>query len=77
MADHEFGLVPHDWISFHVKIPQHFVTPPASNEADDVSFHAGTEECHGTWCPKGQGRDIFIREAQMGSQEDFDHGPWS
>ena len=45
MADHEFGVVPHDCLRLHVEIPQHFVTPPASNEADDVSVHARTEQC--------------------------------
>ena len=40
MADHEFGEVPHDWRSLHMDIPQHFVTPPASNEADYVIVDA-------------------------------------
>ena len=74
MADHEFGVVPHDWLSLQVETPHHFVTPPGSNEADDVSFHSGTEECHGACCPKGPRRDIFIRESQMGSREEFDRG---
>ena len=43
MADYEFGVVPHDWFSLHVEILQHFVTPPASNEANDVIVHAGTD----------------------------------
>ena len=43
MADHEFGEISHDWLRFHMEIPQHLVAPPASNEADDVIFVAGTE----------------------------------
>ena len=74
MADHEFGIVPHDWLSLHMGIPQHFVTPLASNEADDISIHAGTEECHVAFRPKGPRRDIFIHEAHMGSREEFDRG---
>ena len=74
MADHEFGVGPHYWINLHMEIPQNFVPPPASNGADDISIHAGTEECHGACCPKGPCRYIFIHEAHMGSCEDFDHG---
>ena len=57
-----------------MEIPRHFVTPPASNKADDVSVHSGKEECHGACCQKGPYRDIFIPETQMGSREEFDHG---
>ena len=74
MADHEFGEIPRDWLSLHVKIPQHLVTPPASNEADYVIVNARTEECHGAFCPKGPCRDVFIREPQMGSCEEFYRG---
>ena len=74
IADHEFGIVPHYWLSLHMEIPQHLVTPPTSNEADDISIHARTEKCHGACRPKGPRRDIFIREAQMGSREKFDRG---
>ena len=74
MADHEFGEVPHYWFSLHVKISQKFVTPPASYEADDIIFHAITEECHGACFLKGPRRNVFIREPQMGSREEFDRG---
>ena len=73
MTDHEFGLVPHYWLTLHVEIPQHFVTPQASNDADDVSFHTGTEECHSACCTEGPRIDIFIREAQMSSRQEFYH----
>ena len=53
---------------------QHFVAPPAFNEADDVIFNAGTEDLHGACCPKGSCRDVLMREPQMGSREDFDCG---
>ena len=66
MADHEFGVVPHDGISLHMEITHHFVTPPTSNETDDISIHTGTEECHGAGLPKGPRRDIFVSETQMG-----------
>ena len=72
MSDHEFGIVPHDWLRLHMEILQHFVTPPASNEADYISTHSGTEECHGACRLKGRRRDIFIREAHMGSREEFE-----
>ena len=71
MADHECGEISHDWLSLHVEIPQHFVAPPASNEADDVIVEDGTEECHGASCPKGYCRDAMMREPQMGSREEF------
>ena len=71
MADHEFGEISHDWLSLHMEIPQHFVTPPASNEADYVIVDAGTEECHGACCPKGSCRDVMMRELQIGSREEF------
>ena len=74
MADNEFGIVPHDWLSLHTDTPQHFVTPPASNEADDISIHSGTEECHGACGPKEPHRDVFIRVSQMGYREEFDRG---
>ena len=57
-----------------MEIPQHFVTPTAPNEADDISTHSGTEERHGSCRPKGTCRDIFMGEAKMGSQEEFDNG---
>ena len=63
MAYYEFGIVPHDLLSLHMEIPQHFVTPPVSNEADNISIHAVTEELHGAYLPKGPCRDIFIRES--------------
>ena len=69
MADHEFGIVTHDWLSLHTEIPQHFFTPPTSNEADAISIHAITEECHGACRLKGPCRDIFMSEAQMGFRE--------
>ena len=71
MADHEFGEIPHYWLSLHIEIPQHFVTPPASNEADYVIFDAGTEECHGACYPNGSCRDVFMCELQMGYREEF------
>ena len=74
MADQEFGEIPHDWLSLHVEISQNFVTPPASNEADYVILDTRTEEFHGACCPKGPCRDVFIREPQMGSREEFDRG---
>ena len=74
MADHEFGVVPHDWFSLHVEITQHFVTTPVSNKYDDVIVQSGTEECHSAFCPKGPRRDILIRESQIGSHEEFDRG---
>ena len=74
MAYHEFQIVPHYWLSLHMELPQNFFTPPASNEADDISIHAGTEECHGACLPKGLCRDIFIRETHMGSREEFGRG---
>ena len=74
MADHEFGTVPRDWLSLHMEIPQNFVNPPESNEADDISIHTGTEECHGACRLKGPRREIFIRESQMGYREEFDYG---
>ena len=55
-------------------IPQNFVTPPASNEADYVIVESGTEECHGACCPKESCRDVLMREPQMGSREEFDCG---
>ena len=66
MDDHEFGLVPHDWIILHIKISQIFFTPPTSNETDDVSIHAGKEEYHGAVHQKEPYRDIFVCETQMG-----------
>ena len=71
MANHEFGEIPRDWLSLHMEIPQHFVAPPASNDADDVIFDAGTEEFHGAYCPKGSCRDVLMREPHMGSRKDF------
>ena len=71
MDDHEFGVFPHDWFRLHVEIPQHIVTPTASNEADDVIVDSGTEECHGACCPEGSCRDVMMRESQMGSREEF------
>ena len=71
MADHEFRENVHDWLSLYMEVPQHFVAPPASNEADDVIVGAGTEECHGAYCPKGSCRDVLMREPQMGSREEF------
>ena len=61
MADHEFGIFPHDWHNLYMEIPQHFVNPPASNEANAIIIHAGSEECHGACRLKGPGIDIFIR----------------
>ena len=74
MDDHEFGEIPHDWLSLHMEIPQQFVTPPEFNEADYVIVNSGTEKLHGACCPKGTCRDVFIRETQMGSREEFDRG---
>ena len=74
MADHEFVVVPHDWLSLNMEIPQNFITSATSNETDDVSINAGAEECHGACRPKGPHRDIFMCEAQMGSREEFDSG---
>ena len=74
MDDHEFGLVPHDCLSLNMEIPQHFVTPPTSNDTDDISINAGTEKCHGACHPKGPHRDIFVCEAQMVSRKEFDRG---
>ena len=74
MAYHEFGIVPHDWLSLHMEIPHHFVTLPKFNEADDISIHSVTEECHGACRPKGPCINVFMREAQMGSREKFDRG---
>ena len=65
MADYEFGIVPRDWLSLHMEIPQHFFTPTTSNENDDISIHAGTEECHDACQPKGPREDISMREAQL------------
>ena len=74
MADHEFGVVPHYCLSLHMEIPRHFVTPPTSNETDDISIHAGTEGFHGACRSKGPHRDIFVCESHMGYREDFDRG---
>ena len=74
MADHEFGVVHHDWLSLHMEILQYFVTPPTSNDADDISNHAIIEECHGACRLKGPCRDIFVYESQMGPCEEFDRG---
>ena len=57
-----------------MEIPQNFIPPLASNEADYVFVDAGTEECHGACCPKGSCRDVLMREPQMGSREEFDCG---
>ena len=72
MAYHEFGQIPHDWISSHMEIPQHFIAPLASNKADYVIVDAGTEECHGAFCPKGSCRDVLMHEPHMGSCKQFD-----
>ena len=74
MADHEFGEISHDWLSLHMEIPQHFVAPTASNEADDVIVISGTEECHGACCPKGSYRDVLMRQPHIGSREEFYYG---
>ena len=74
MANPEFVVVPHDWLSLHMEIPQHFVTPPMFNETDDISIHVGTEECHGACRPKGPHKDIFVCETQMGPCLEFDRG---
>ena len=71
MADHEFREISHDWLSLLVEVPHHFVAPPASNEADDVIFDAGTEECHGACCLKKSCREVMMREPQMGSCKEF------
>ena len=71
MADHEFREISHDCLSLHVEVPQYFVAPPASNEADYVIVNDGTEECHGACCTKGYCRDAMMREPQMGSREEF------
>ena len=54
-----------------MEIPQHFVAPPAFNEADDVIVYAGTEECHVASCLKGSCRDVLMREPHIGSCEEF------
>ena len=74
MADHELEEIPHDWLSLHMEIPQHFVAPPVSNEADDVIVGAGKEECHGACYPKGSCRDVLMHEPQMGSCKEFYFG---
>ena len=71
MADHEFGEVPHDGFRLHVELTHHFVSPPVSNEADDVVVYTWTEEGHGAFCPKGSCRDVMMRESQMGSRKEF------
>ena len=62
MYDHEFGVVPHDWLSLNMEVPEHFVTPLTSNETDDISIHARTKECHDAGRPKGPRSDIFMCE---------------
>ena len=71
MADLEFREIFHDWLSLYMEVPQHFVAPPASNEADDVIFNSGIEGCHSSYCPKVSFRDVMMRESHMGSHEEF------
>ena len=71
MADHEFGENPHDWLRLHMEIPQYFVAPPGSYEADDFIVNARTEECHGACFPEGSCRDVLMREPRIGSREEF------
>ena len=74
MADHEFGVVPCDWIILNMEMLRHFVTPSTSNETDDISIHVRTDECHSACRPKGPHIYIFVCETQMGPCYEFDRG---
>ena len=73
MADHEFGIVPHNWLSLKMDIPQHFVALANSNETDDISIHSGTVECNGAFILKGPRRDILCKEFDRGLEVVHDH----
>ena len=50
MPEHEGGKISHDGRSMDMKVAQHGIGAPASDEADNIRVHARVEEGH---CPGG------------------------
>ncbi len=66
---HFLGKIAHDGFSCKMKVPEHFVRPPAAKDLDDVSVHFGDEERHGTASSEGAGGDLLGCEAQAKAEE--------
>jgi hypothetical protein len=56
--EHEAGKVAHNRLGLKVKVPEHFVRAPASNEADDVGVNVGKEKGHCTAGAEGSSIDV-------------------
>ena len=58
MVQHFFCQVLHGWNGLEVEVPEHFIGPPPSEEADDVRVHVGTEEGRGPTGACAAGREL-------------------
>ena len=65
MIYHEFVEVPHEWLRLYVQVADHLIPAPEANHIDDVTFNAGTEECHVTCGREGTSGYILGFESQV------------
>jgi hypothetical protein len=66
---YEGTVASHHRLPLHVKIAQHFIGVPSSDEVYNVSVDATTQEVHGTSCLQGVSTDVGPSEAVGGSKD--------
>ena len=67
--EHASCVVPHERVSLHVQIPEHFIQTPPSDEADDVGVNLRQEKRRGARRPEAVGRDVTGQETEVRPQE--------
>lgn len=70
--EHRFGEVFHDRRCLKVKVSEHFVGSPASEESNDVCVHFGAKESIGSGSAKAAGGDVSGEESEGGWGEECD-----
>ena len=71
--EHKPCEVSHDGLHLKMKITEHFIRPPASNQADDIGVNLGQEKGHGATGMKGVGSDVGWEETNGGAERQDRH----
>ena len=66
--EHAAGEVAHNGLGLEVKVAEHFIGPPAANQADDIGVNLCKKESHRVPSTEGLGRDVNGEEAKRGAQ---------
>lgn len=72
MENHRLGVVMHDGECGDVKVSEHGIGLPATDELNEVLVDSGDQKGHGTTRAKGFGGDVVGLEAERGAGSNDD-----